>query len=370
MIEATNVTADEIIAQRDALSQRLAQAMQHTLELFTIYLGDRLGLYQALASGPLTSHELADRTGTHERYVREWLEQQTVAGILVTASYDDDGRPHRYALPAGHREALTETDSAAYVAPIAQGTVSVVRPIAAVLDAFRTGAGVPFEAYGPDCVEGMARMNRSGFLNLLGTHQLPLIEDVHARLQADPPARIAEIGCGAGWSSIGIARAYPKVHIDAFEIDPPSVTMARANVEEVGMSDRITIHQHDVRTGTRDGDYDLVIAVNCIHDMGDPIAMLRTMRDLAGDGGVIIDAEPAVAEQFTGEANEAEAFIYAASLLHCLPVGMSEQSSAATGMAMRPSTLRRYAQDAGFRDIELLPIHFDESGLAFYRMLD
>jgi 2-polyprenyl-3-methyl-5-hydroxy-6-metoxy-1,4-benzoquinol methylase len=216
----------------------------------------------------------------------------------------------------------------------------------------------------------MARMNRPGFLNLLGTHQLPLIEDVHARLQADPPARIAEIGCGAAWSSISIARAYPMVRIDAFEVDPLSVTMARANVGEAGMEDRIVIHQRDVRERIEEANYDLVIAVNCIHDMGDPVTMLRTMRELAGDRGVVIDAEPGVDEHFSGEANTAEAFIYAASVLHCLPVGMSEQPSAATGMAMRPSTLRRYAQDAGFRDIELLPIHFDESGLAFYRMLE
>jgi protein-L-isoaspartate O-methyltransferase len=356
-------------AQRDAFAQRLGQALQSTMELFTIYLGDRLGLYQALAAGPLTSLQLSEQTGTHERYVREWLEQQTVSGILVTAGVDEATGTYRYVLPPGHREALTDPESPAFVAAIAQAVAGVVRPIEAVLDAFRTGGGVPFAAYGTDCVEGMARLNRAGALQRLATIQLPQIAAVHTRLQVDPPARIAEIGCGAGWSSIAIARAYPTVQIDAFEIDPLSVTLARANVAEAGLADRVAIHERDVRIGPQNGTYDLVMAINCIHDMGDPVAMLRAMRELAGGLGVVIDAEPGVGETFTGAGNEDEAFIYAGSVLHCLPVGMAEQPSVATGMAMRPSTLRAYAQEAGFNDIERLPVDDPMSRLAFYRLL-
>jgi 2-polyprenyl-3-methyl-5-hydroxy-6-metoxy-1,4-benzoquinol methylase len=214
----------------------------------------------------------------------------------------------------------------------------------------------------------MARMNRSGYLQLLGTQQLPAIADVHTRLQSDPPARVADIGCGAGWTSIAIAQAYPRVTVDAFEIDPLSVAMARTNIDEAGLAHRIAIQQRDVRTETGSHRYDVVIAVNCIHDLADPVAMLRAMRELAGEHGIVIDAEPGVGERFTGEANEAEAFVYAASVLHCLPVGMAEQPSAATGMAMRAETLRQYAQAAGYRGIERLPIE-DASGLAFYRLV-
>lgn len=180
------------------------------MDIFTVYIGVRLHFYEALASGgPLTSGELASRMETHERYVREWLEQQTVAGILEVEDASADAMARRFLIPAGHVEVLVDRNSLNYQAPLIRGSVGAVHLLAAGLKAFRDGGGVPYRDYGPDLYDGQVGTNRASFLRLLGTEWLPAIPDIHARLQADPPAAVADIGCGAGWSSIGIAQASP-----------------------------------------------------------------------------------------------------------------------------------------------------------------
>src|SRR5688572_6386258 len=196
--------------RRDALVGRIFQSMLGAMDLFNLYLGDRLGLYRALADGgPATSGELAARAGIAERYAREWLEQQAVGGILEVDDAGKDAEARWYSLPAGHDEVLLDRDSLSYLAYVGRFAVSIGQATPSVLEAFRTGGGVSWAAYGADAREGQADQNRPLFLNLLGKEWLPSIADVHARLQADPPARVADIGCGAGWSSIALAKAYP-----------------------------------------------------------------------------------------------------------------------------------------------------------------
>ena len=165
----------------------------------------------------MTSAEIATCTETHERYVREWLEQQTVAGILKE----------------------------------------------------------------------------------LGTEWLPSLPDIHARLLVDPPARIADIGCGGGWSSIAMAQAYPKVSVDGYDLDEPSVEDAQVNVENAGIGDRVKIFRRDAGDPALKGRYDLVTAFECIHDMSDPVAALRAMLGLAGDSGTVIIIDERVGDTFT-----------------------------------------------------------------------
>ena len=232
--------------ERDALVERLLASTGGTFDIFTMYIGDRLGFYRSLGEdGPATSDELAARTGAYERYVREWLEQQTVAGILTVEDETTAAPSRRYRLPAGHKEVLLDRDSLNFLAPLVQMVVGAVRPIYQVLKAYRSGRGVPYPYYGVDFREGQAGMNRAMFLRQLGSEWLPSISDVHQRLMADPPARVADIGCGGGWSSIGIAQAYPKVHVDGYDLDEPSVNLAQANVTEAGLSDRVSIHRRD-----------------------------------------------------------------------------------------------------------------------------
>lgn len=349
--------SNEISAQRDALARRVLDALNGTFDIFAIHIGHRLGLYDALAaSGPQTSSELAAGTGTVERYVREWLEQQTVSGIVEVDDAAIEAKSRRFALPAGHAEVLVERESLNYMAPIAQLAVGATRPLAALLQAFRSGAGVPYADYGKDVVEGQAAINRAAFLQLIGSEWLPSMADVHTRLLSEPAARVADFGCGAGWSSIAIARAYPAVRVDGLDLDPASVELARRNVAEAGLEDRVRIEARDAGDPELSGRYNLVTAFECIHDMSQPVQALRAMKGLLGEGGALLVVDERVGDAFSAEADEVERIMYGWSLLHCLAVGMAEQPSAETGTVMRTETLRGYATSAGFGSIRVLPV--------------
>jgi 2-polyprenyl-3-methyl-5-hydroxy-6-metoxy-1,4-benzoquinol methylase len=285
------------------------------------------------------------------------LEQQTVIGTLRV----DDPRaaPHerRYYLPAGHAEVLLERDSPNYLAPLAQLMVGTVRPLDTLVDAFHSGQGVPFGEYGTDLREGQGGLNRVAFLQELGQTWLPSVPDVHARLRADPPARVAELGCGVGWASIGLARAYNRISVDGFDLDPSSIDQARTNARAMGVADRVTFAIRDAADAAdADATCDLVLAFECIHDMAHPVQSLRAMRAMAGEHGAVIVMDERVGDSFAQRNEETEWFMYGFSVLHCLPASMVETPSVATGTVMRPATLRAYALEAGFRDVSVLPI--------------
>ena len=354
--------------RRDALVERIFGSSIEFMEILSIYVGDRLGFYRTLAdAGEATASQMADASGTHGRYAREWLEQQAVAGILEVEDADADPEERRYRLPEGHDEVLLERDSLYYMAPFARMMVGISRPLPAVLEAFRTGGGVPYPEYGDDTREGIAYANRPMFVNLMGTEWLPAVPDVHERLQADPPARVADIGCGTGWSSISIARAYPKARVDGFDLDEDSIAEAKANAEAEGLTDRVTFQVRDAADPELSDRYDLAIAIECIHDMGRPVEALRAMRSMAGNDGAVLVADERVGEDFAAPGDEVERLMYGFSIVHCLPVGMAERPSAGTGTVMRPATLRRYATEAGFSGVEILPIENDF--LRFYQLV-
>jgi 2-polyprenyl-3-methyl-5-hydroxy-6-metoxy-1,4-benzoquinol methylase len=204
------------------------------------------------------------------------------------------------------------------------------------------------------------------FLQQLGGEWLPAIADVHARLQAAPPARVADVGCGVGWSGIGIAQSYPNVRVDVFDLDEASIDVAQVNAKEAGLTDRVRFEVRDAGDPELRGSYDLVISIECIHDMSDPVGALRVMRGLTAAGGAVLIVDERVGETFTAEGNDVEWMMYGWSVLHCLPVGMADQPSVATGAVMRPDTLRRYAAEAGFQSLEVLPI--DHFFFRFYRL--
>src|SRR5262245_14305538 len=236
-------SATALPAQTEELVERLFTAAIDTLEIASVHIGGRLGFYRALAGGgEATPGELAARTGTVERYVREWLEQQAVAGFLSVDDPDADPGERRYALPAAYRPVFVDEESLNLLTPLATLAIGVCAPMEALLDAYRTGGGVPFEAYGIH--DAIGEINRPQFVNLM-TDWLSSIPDVDARLRALPPARLADVACGTAWSSIAIARAYPEVTVHALDVDAESIETAHRNVAAAGLAERVKPAVHD-----------------------------------------------------------------------------------------------------------------------------
>jgi SAM-dependent methyltransferase len=347
---------------RDALVERLFEAVLGMTDVYTVYMGDRLGLYDALADGNELEAEIAAATGTDRRYLREWLEQQAVTGLIVV---DDPSKPEderRYRLPDGYAEVLVERDSPSYMAAFARMMAGIVRPLPHVLEAFRTGEGVPYADFDPDFLQGQGEMNRVQFINFLASDWMPALPDVHERLQTG--GRVADVACGTGWSTIALARAYPQAEAHGLDLDEASIALARENAAQEGVD--IPFEVRDAADPGLAGRYDLVTCFEAVHDMARPVESLRGMRSLLAEGGVVLIADERVADRFIAPGDEVERVMYGFSVLHCLPVGLEEQPSAATGTAMRADTMRRYAEGAGFTRFEVLPIENDF--WRFYRL--
>jgi len=359
------VAASPDTDRRDALVERLFEAVLGFNDLHAVYIGDRLGLYAALAGGAATPREVAAAAGCDERYVREWLEHQAVGGILEVDDAAAEPDQRRYRIPAGHDEVLLDRDSVNYMAAFARMMVGMAQPLQQVLEAFRSGKGVPYADFPADFVEGQGDMNRTQFVNLLAREWLPRMPDVHERLRSGS-ARVADVACGTGWSSVAIAKAYPGARVDGFDLDPVSIDFAREVAQSEGVADRVDFQVRDAADPELADRYDLVTVFEAVHDMAKPVEALRAIRGLLAEGGVALVADEKVADEFTAPGDEVERVMYGWSILHCLPVGRVEQPSAETGTAMRESTFRGYAEEAGFGKVEVVPIEHDF--WRFYRL--
>jgi 2-polyprenyl-3-methyl-5-hydroxy-6-metoxy-1,4-benzoquinol methylase len=348
-----------------ALADRLFESELRTLELYTIYVGERLGLYRALVEGgPASSAELAERTGTHERYIREWLEHHAASGLLAVDEPRVDPLARRYSLPAEHVPVLADPDDIRYAAYRSIDMARHSRTLPALVEAFRTGDAPPPLSWEP---EGRAEFNRALFLNLMGTDWLPAIPDLDRRLNAQPPARVADVACGTGWSSIAMAAAYPLIAVDGFDLDDESIAAARRNAQDAGVSERVTFSVSDASDSTTADEYDVVTIFEALHDMTRPVDALRAARRMLRNGGSVLVADERVDDQFTAPAPVLERHAYGWSVISCLPNAMGDPQTAATGAVMRPSTLRRYATAAGFSEVDVLAI--DTGPFRFYRLI-
>jgi 2-polyprenyl-3-methyl-5-hydroxy-6-metoxy-1,4-benzoquinol methylase len=197
------------------------------------------------------------------------------------------------------------------------------------------------------------------FENLLGKEWLPSVPELHERLLADPPARIADVACGQGRSSIAIARAYPKVRVDGIDADHASVERAREILVGSGVEDRVTFQERDAADAELSGRYDLVTIFEALHDMSYPMNVLRAARGLLVDTGVVFIGDERTEDTFTAPASDVERLYYGFSVFHCLPVGMIGEGAAGTGTVIRAETVRRYASEAGFSRCDVVPIKHD-----------
>jgi len=364
------ISQDESVvdaAQAEEFVGQLFMAGLGGFELLNVYVGDRLGLYGLLADGrTVTSSELANAAGIHERYAREWLEQQAAAGVLEVDDSDADASDRRYSLPPAHAEALADPDSPFSMAPLTRTFVAAAQALPKLLDAYRSGGGVEWSEFGDDMIESQGDFNRPWLLGQFGTEILPGIPDVHERLSADPPARVLDVASGVGWSSIALAKAYPKVTVDAVDPDEQSLQIGRQIAADHGVADRVRYLARDGAGLGSEGPYDLAIVIEAIHDLARPVEILAGIRAALAPGAPLLVADERVGEQFTAPADEVERFMYSVSTLVCLPAGMAEEPTAATGTVIRPSTLREYATQAGFTNVEVLP--FEPGFLRFYRL--
>ena len=351
----------------DTLVERLSAATIDTLEVASVHLGGRLGFYRALAGGgDATPGELAARTGTAERYVREWLEQQAVAGFLTVDDPDADANARRYRLPLEYEPVCVDADNLNYFTPFCGIAVDVLGPFEQVVAAYRSGDGVPFEAYGADLVETIGATNRPQFVNLIADW-LASIPEIDSRLRAEPAARVGDVAAGTAQSSIAIARAYPTVTVEAIDVNVTSIERAQANVAGAGLTDRVRPVLHDAGAAGLGGPYDLVTVFEALHDMNHPVAALKAVKASLTQGGSVVIADERVAERFAPPGDEIERLNYGFSVLHCLPVGLLDTDSAGTGTVIRPATVRAYATEAGYSRVDVLPIEHDF--WRFYRLV-
>jgi 2-polyprenyl-3-methyl-5-hydroxy-6-metoxy-1,4-benzoquinol methylase len=332
----------------DQLCERLFGASMGMVDVMSVYLGDRLGLYAALeAAGEANSGKLAVSTGFNERYLREWLAHQAATGILVSTTSSKDDSARSYKLNPYYHPVVLEKDDPVYMVGLIRTLVSLGRKIDDVAAVMQNGGGIPYADYGPDMIEGQELTTRPGFSASLTSAWLPAIPEVHNLLMSGKSLRLADVACGGAWSSIALARAYPNVTIEAVDSDPTSVANARQNVAEAGLEGRIEVRLGDGADLV--GPFDIVTIFEAVHDMSQPVSVLRGVRSALAPGGLVLIADENVGDEFVAPAeNPFETFFYGAGLFICLPSGMADEPSVATGAVLRPAALQKYTAEAGF----------------------
>jgi SAM-dependent methyltransferase len=304
-----------------------------------VVIGDRLGLYRAMKGvGPLTPPALAERTGTAERYVREWLSAQAARGYV---SYHGDDR---FSLPDEHAVPLTDENSPACVIGAFEIAVGSVYATDTIAERFRTGAGFAWGSHDPHVLGGCERFFRPGYLNNLATSWVPALDGVEAKLATG--GRIADVGCGHGASTILLAEAYPAATVIGFDADKGSIEAARRRAADAGMTDRV---RFEVASATSfDGTYDLVCFFDCLHDMGDPTGACTHVRDHLFPGGTLMIIEPYAGDDLTENLTPVGAAYYGFSTLLCTPSSLSQDVGTALGAQAGEARLRETVTNAGF----------------------
>jgi SAM-dependent methyltransferase len=350
----------------EALAGRLMQSAVGALELCNVYLGHTLGLFRHLDDAPgQTSAELAARAGLDERYVREWLQAQAVSGFVAIDG--DDVRTARYALPPGTAAVLLDELSPAYLAPLASLLASTAGVLPALVEAYRTGAGVPYAAY-PGAVPAQAALNRPAYVNDLVANWLPVLPEVVARLaDRNTPARVADLGCGAGWAGIALAIAYPGVRVEGYDADEESIALARRNAAEAGVADRVTFEVCDLSEPGDGLAYDLVLMFECLHDLAYPDRVLASARSTLAEGGTMLVLDEATDDALVAPSEDPVQRLFAnISPLWCLPQGRIPADAYPVGTVLRAGRLQELAADAGFGHVDVLPI--EHPVFRFYRL--
>jgi ubiquinone/menaquinone biosynthesis C-methylase UbiE len=304
-----------------------------------VVIGHRLGLYPALAEGPATPEQFAARTGYHPRYLTEWLRGQAAGGYVT---YDPTSGT--FSLTEAQAYCLADPDGPNIPAAF-MTVVAYLRAEPRITDAFRTGAGVAWGDHDEDVFVGVDAFYRPGYVADLVPTWIPALEGVHAKLTAG--ARIADIGCGLGSTSVLLAEAYPRTTVVGSDPHTASIDLARKKAADAGVADRVDFEVATAQ-GFSGGDYDLVTMFDCLHDMGDPLAAARRVRDALTPDGTWLLVEPFAGESLEDNLNPVGRLYYAGSMFLCLPNAMSQEGGYALGAQAGESAIRELAAQAGF----------------------
>ena len=306
-----------------------------------VIIGDRLGLYRALASqGPLTSGELAAHTDTSERYVREWLNAQAASGYVTY-----DPAAGRYALTPEQALVFADADSPAFIVGAFETTLAASRILPKLTDAFRTGEGVGWHEHHHELFHGIARFFRTGYLANLVAHWIPSLDGVEAKLRKG--IRVADVGCGHGVSTILMAQAFPASQFTGFDYHAESVAAANDAAREAGVADRCRFEVATAKDYPGTG-YDFVAVFDALHDMGDPVGASRhVLSTLAADGSWMV-VEPYAGDRVEENLNPVGRAYYAGSTLICTPCSLAQEVGLALGAQAGEARIRAVVTGAGF----------------------
>jgi len=311
---------------------------------FMTNLGHKLGLYRAMAgAGPLSAQQVAERAGVSERYTREWLNSQAAGGYVEYRSED-----RTYHLPPEQALVLAGQDGPCFFPPALEVSASMWLDEARILDAFRSGQGIPWGDHDQRLYSGVAQFFRGGYLANLVPSWLPAIDGAVAKLEAG--ARVADIGCGHGHTSILMAQAFPQATFHGYDTHPESIAAARKNAAAAGVADRVLFEVADARS-LPDHRFDLICFFDCLHDLGDPVGAARRAREVLADDGRLMLVEPFAGDRVEDNLNLVGRIYYSGSAVLCCAHSLSEEVGLALGAQAGEKRLAQVLRDAGFAQV-------------------
>jgi SAM-dependent methyltransferase len=306
-----------------------------------LHMGDRLGLYKAMAgAGPVTPEGLADRTGTAQRYVREWLSNQAAGGYVVYRPSDGT-----FELPAEHAAVLADEDSPVFLAGAFEAIASCYSDHDWLLEACRTGAGVGWEQHDERLFSGTHRLFRPGYAAFLTTQWIPALDGVEEKLRAG--GSVADVGCGLGASTIILAGAYPHSTLVGFDYHEPSIETARKSAADAGVHRRVRFEAARATDFPGTG-FDLVCLFDCLHDMGDPVGAARHIRQALASDGTLLLVEPYAGDTLAENLTPVGRAFYGFSTVVCTPASLAQPVGLGLGAQAGEARLTEVLTDAGF----------------------
>ena len=327
-------------AKLDAFMGKFVGDLGAVMHAATVVVGDQLGLYKSLAEGPATAEQLAKRTGTDPRYLREWLSAQAASGYV-----EYNAEKQTFSLTEEQAFALAIEGSPAFIPGAFQIAVAQFKAIPKIAHSLRTGAGLGWHEHDVALFHGTERFFRPGYAANLVSAWLPALEGVEAKLKSG--ARVADVGCGHGASTIIMAQAFPKSEFIGFDYHEPSIVYAREAAKKAGVGERVRFEVASAKTYPG-SDYDLVTVFDCLHDMGDPIGASAHVRESLKRDGTWMIVEPFANDQLEDNLNPIGRVFYSASTFICTPASRSQEVGACLGAQAGEARLRSVVRDGGF----------------------